>query len=144
MDTAAYLEASARAAASLASRPGPLALDVAAKVIADAIADGGKVLLCGNGGSAADAQHLAAELVGELGLGLHRSGNVVLGAAAAMAKGMTVLALLGPDEGTELDEHASIAMHVEGATTGIVQQGHITLGHALCARVERLLDTAGD
>lgn len=36
--------------------------------IADAVAGslekGGKILLCGNGGSAADAQHIAAELVG--------------------------------------------------------------------------------
>jgi len=30
---------------------------------------GGKVLFCGNGGSAADAQHLAAELVGRFGKG---------------------------------------------------------------------------
>lgn len=34
-----------------------------AGVVADAILRGGKVLLCGNGGSAADAQHLAAELL---------------------------------------------------------------------------------
>jgi D-sedoheptulose 7-phosphate isomerase len=36
----------------------------AAELIADAIGAGGQVLLCGNGGSAADAQHFAAELVG--------------------------------------------------------------------------------
>ena len=36
----------------------------AVDVTVDAIADGGRVLLCGNGGSAADAQHFAAELVG--------------------------------------------------------------------------------
>ena len=30
-------------------------------VIADAFKQGNKVLFCGNGGSAADAQHLAAE-----------------------------------------------------------------------------------
>jgi D-sedoheptulose 7-phosphate isomerase len=36
----------------------------AARTVADAIRDGGKVLLCGNGGSAADAQHFAGELVG--------------------------------------------------------------------------------
>ena len=36
----------------------------AADVIGAALADGGKVLVCGNGGSAAEAQHLAAELVG--------------------------------------------------------------------------------
>ena len=32
--------------------------------LAAAIGGGGKVLICGNGGSAADAQHFAAELVG--------------------------------------------------------------------------------
>lgn len=35
----------------------------AAAVVEDALRAGGKVLFCGNGGSAADAQHLAAELV---------------------------------------------------------------------------------
>ena len=34
------------------------------RVICDALAAGNKILLCGNGGSAADAQHIAAELVG--------------------------------------------------------------------------------
>ena len=36
----------------------------AAEVIGACLADGGKVLVCGNGGSAAEAQHLAAELIG--------------------------------------------------------------------------------
>jgi D-sedoheptulose 7-phosphate isomerase len=36
----------------------------AANVIAESLKSGGKVLLFGNGGSAADAQHLAAEFVG--------------------------------------------------------------------------------
>ena len=35
-----------------------------AEACASAIAAGGKVMFCGNGGSAADSQHLAAELVG--------------------------------------------------------------------------------
>jgi D-sedoheptulose 7-phosphate isomerase len=37
---------------------------VAAQAIAEALRAGGKLLAFGNGGSAADAQHLAAELVG--------------------------------------------------------------------------------
>ena len=37
---------------------------LAATRIAGALSAGGKVLLCGNGGSAADAQHIASELVG--------------------------------------------------------------------------------
>jgi phosphoheptose isomerase len=36
----------------------------AAELVRDAVLAGKKVLLCGNGGSAADAQHIAAELVG--------------------------------------------------------------------------------
>ncbi len=36
----------------------------AASLIASSLEAGGQVLLCGNGGSAADAQHLAAELTG--------------------------------------------------------------------------------
>ncbi|MBN2272070.1 MAG: SIS domain-containing protein [Sedimentisphaerales bacterium] len=36
----------------------------AAEMITDALKNGGTVYICGNGGSAADAQHIAAELVG--------------------------------------------------------------------------------
>lgn len=38
----------------------------AARAIARSLADGGKLMLCGNGGSAADAQHLAGEFVNVL------------------------------------------------------------------------------
>ena len=41
-----------------------LAVEEIAKSIIDSLQRGGKVLFCGNGGSAADAQHLAAELSG--------------------------------------------------------------------------------
>jgi D-sedoheptulose 7-phosphate isomerase len=40
------------------------ALERAIGIVADALAGGHKVLLFGNGGSAADAQHIAAEFVG--------------------------------------------------------------------------------
>lgn len=39
-----------------------------AAVLVKALKGGGKILFCGNGGSAADAQHLAAELAGRLRL----------------------------------------------------------------------------
>ncbi len=39
-------------------------IEKAAQIIIDCYQKGGKVLFCGNGGSAADAQHLAAELSG--------------------------------------------------------------------------------
>lgn len=41
----------------------PLISDVG-NLLRDCIQRGGKVLLCGNGGSAADSQHIAAEIVG--------------------------------------------------------------------------------
>lgn len=39
-------------------------IDMAAKTIEKSLRNGGKIHFCGNGGSAADAQHLAAELSG--------------------------------------------------------------------------------
>ncbi len=42
------------------------AINSAANRLVKAIANQGKIFLCGNGGSAADAQHLAAELVAKL------------------------------------------------------------------------------
>jgi len=46
----------------------------AAGIIANAFKSGGKVLLCGNGGSAADCQHMAAEFVGLLTKDFKRPG----------------------------------------------------------------------
>ena len=40
------------------------AITRASEIMRDAVLAGHKILLCGNGGSAADAQHIAAELVG--------------------------------------------------------------------------------
>ena len=36
----------------------------AGQICADALRSGKRIYLCGNGGSAADAQHIAAELIG--------------------------------------------------------------------------------
>ena len=189
-DVARYLADSAAVAASLAERPGAAAVERAARLVADALAGGGQVLFCGNGGSAADAQHLAAELVGRLRLerpayravalttdtsvltavgndygyaevfarqveGLGRPGDVLVAistsgrsdnvlraaaAAKARAKGMAVVAFLGPAP-SPLDDTAEVALHVDGDIAGLVQQGHITIGHALCGWVEqRLVD----
>jgi len=44
------------------------AVEIVTEEIVRSLRLGGKVLLCGNGGSAADAQHLAAELIGRFRL----------------------------------------------------------------------------
>ncbi len=49
-------------------------IEGAAKMIAESFKAGGKLLLCGNGGSAADCQHIAAEFVSTLSRDFKRSG----------------------------------------------------------------------
>jgi D-sedoheptulose 7-phosphate isomerase len=51
---------SVEAAGRLAARD----IEAAAKLMSSCLKAGGRVLLCGNGGSAADCQHMAGELVG--------------------------------------------------------------------------------
>ena len=43
---------------------GVVEVEKAAELLIDCVNDGGKIYWCGNGGSAADAQHLATELMG--------------------------------------------------------------------------------
>jgi len=54
-----HLEVSSKTLDSLAE-----SIEVAAKICIKSLQKGNKILIFGNGGSAADAQHLAAELVG--------------------------------------------------------------------------------
>lgn len=52
------------ALAELREPPYPALLSELAQLLAARLGEGSKAMFCGNGGSAADAQHLAAELVG--------------------------------------------------------------------------------
>src|SRR5690242_5457425 len=65
----------------------------AAAAIVGALRAGGKVLLFGNGGSAADAQHAAAELVGRF----ERQRQAL--AAIALTTDTSVITAIGNDEG---------------------------------------------
>ena len=53
---------------------GAQAIVQAALKLADVVSKGGKILLCGNGGSAADCQHIAAELTNRLRASTERPG----------------------------------------------------------------------
>ena len=68
-----------------------------AKVCAASIANGGKLLLCGNGGSAADAQHIAAEFLVRLRSHLNRDAIPAL----ALALDTSSLTACGNDYGFE-------------------------------------------
>jgi D-sedoheptulose 7-phosphate isomerase len=58
---ATHLDAAATLQREVATRCAE-SLDQAVAAIAGSLRDGGKLMLCGNGGSAADCQHVAAEL----------------------------------------------------------------------------------
>ena len=60
-----YLRETSETAARSAERCAD-AIAEAARILVESLRAGGKILLCGNGGSAADSQHLAAELVSTL------------------------------------------------------------------------------
>jgi D-sedoheptulose 7-phosphate isomerase len=73
------------------------AILAAAGLIARSLAQGGKLMLCGNGGSAADCQHLAAELVGQMN-GRQRPAL----AALALTTDTSALTAVGNDFGYEM------------------------------------------
>ncbi len=79
------------------------AVELLAAPIAEAIeamvgglVNNGKILACGNGGSAADAQHLAAELVGRFELERHEL------AAIALTTDTSVISAIANDYGYKL------------------------------------------
>lgn len=66
-----------------------------ANICVKALRNGNKIMLCGNGGSAADAQHLAAELVGKLNFKRPPL------AAIALTTDTSILTAIGNDYGFE-------------------------------------------
>jgi len=79
--------------------------------IADRIKNGNKVMFCGNGGSAADAQHLAAEMLIRLRPNINRAGM----AAIALAQDTSTITACGNDFGFDkLYERMVQALGKEG------------------------------
>ncbi|MGH9350331.1 MAG: D-sedoheptulose-7-phosphate isomerase [Vicinamibacterales bacterium] len=90
-----HLIAAAIAAHERMRRRDPAPLVAAAAAIVKAVTSGGKVLVFGNGGSAADAQHAAAELVGRF----ERDRPAI--AAIALSTDTSILTAVGNDFGFE-------------------------------------------
>ncbi|MDL2316119.1 D-sedoheptulose 7-phosphate isomerase [Desulfovibrio sp. OttesenSCG-928-A18] len=162
------------------------AIALLGKRMAVTIARGNKILLCGNGGSAADAQHLAAEFVnrfvmdrpplpaialttdtsaltaigndfgfslvfakqvqalgkaGDMLIALSTSGNsenILLALEAARERSVTTLGLTGKGGG-KMAALCDIVLAVEGESTALVQEVHITVGHVLCGLTDYYL-----
>jgi D-sedoheptulose 7-phosphate isomerase len=92
----AHLEASAALKVRVATELGA-AIVAAADMLGYTFASGRKVLLCGNGGSAADAQHMAAELVN--GLTADHRGRAL--PAIALTTDTSILTACANDQGYE-------------------------------------------
>lgn len=180
--------ASAKLKQELADGNIPETVSEMASRISASLRDGGKLMLCGNGGSAADAQHLAAELLvrlrasfnrrslpaltlatdtstltacgndfgfddifsrpleglgraGDVLLGITTSGsssNVIKALVTARTLGITTLGFLGKDGGSALPL-CDVALVVPSDQTALVQEVHITAGHALIEAIENQL-----
>jgi len=70
-------------------------IEKSAQMLADTLRNGGKILICGNGGSAADSQHIAAELVVRLRSHINRPAL----AAIALTVDSSILTAGGNDIG---------------------------------------------
>ena len=102
-----------------------------AEVIVEAYGAGRKVLLCGNGGSAADSQHIAAELVGRFYVN-----RAPLAAEALTVNTSTVTAI-----GNDFSFDDVFARQIQAlGQPGDVAIGISTSGNA--ENVKRALDTA--
>jgi D-sedoheptulose 7-phosphate isomerase len=90
--------------------------------ITQSIQNGGKIMLCGNGGSAADAQHLAAEMLVRLRPMNNREGV----AAITLAQDTSTITACGNDFGYEkLYERTLTSLGKEGdCLIGITTSGN--------------------
>lgn len=100
------------AARELLGDPGTIS--EVAECAVHALRSGGKILLCGNGGSAADAQHVAAELVGRFAL--ERKAYP----AIALTANSSIVTAIGNDYGFE----RVFARQVEA----LAQRGDVVVG----------------
>jgi D-sedoheptulose 7-phosphate isomerase len=182
------IAAAAVVAQRMADTPQTRAVTAAmAEAIITALRSGNKVLFAGNGGSAADAQHLAAELVGRFAydrpglpaiaittdtsamtaigndygydqvfsrqvealgvrgdvlIGITTSGkspNILKALEAARSRGVITVGWTGrisPDQFTAL---CDMVLTIDADTTARVQQGHMIVGHIVCALIERAM-----
>ena len=123
---AAWLARSAAATNAFAADSGAIALlgDISG-AIAKSLAAGGKLLVAGNGGSAADAQHIAAEFVGRMNY------DRAPLAAVALTTDTSALTAIGNDYGFDL--------LFERQVRGLGKRGDVVLGISTSGRSPNVL-----
>lgn len=161
-------------------------IETIAALIVETYRNGGKVLVAGNGGSAADAQHIAAELVsrfsfyrpalpamalttdtsiltaisndygfeslfsrqleasarpGDVFIAISTSGNspnIVRALTTASRLELVSVGLTGATGG-KMADLCHYCLNIPSTDTPRIQEGHITIGHILCASTEQAL-----
>jgi D-sedoheptulose 7-phosphate isomerase len=134
------------------------AIVLAAQMIRRALEAGNKVLVFGNGGSATDAQHFAAELVGRYVRERKGLAAIALTADSAIltsvsndfgfehvfsrqvealgqAGGLKTIGLTGRDGG-ETGRLVDVHVNVPGVSSAKVQEVHRTVLHVMCDLIE--------
>lgn len=158
-------------------------LESAADVCIQSLRNGGKILLAGNGGSAAQAQHMAGELVGRFAaerpglpamalttdtsiltaigndygyerlfarqvqahgkagdvfIGFSTSGNsanILRALEEAKRMGLARIGFTG-NRGERMKQLCDCVLEVPSPEAPRIQEGHLVLGHILCALIE--------
>jgi D-sedoheptulose 7-phosphate isomerase len=105
-------------------------INTACEMLISAIKDGKKIYLCGNGGSAADSEHIACELVGRL-----RKKAISVG-AYSLASNIPVLTAIANDYGYEtifakqlsvygVNGDILIALSTSGESTNVMRAAEV-------------------
>ncbi len=185
-----YFDGYARETARAASSIEPAALDQAAAILIDAYTRGAGVFCCGNGGSAAIANHLQCDhlkgirdrtdlaprvvslsanielmtaiandhgyeevfahqlqshaVPGDVLIAISSSGrspNIVSALRWARANALRTIALTGFDGG-EARALAEVAIHVDGANYGVIEDLHQAIMHAVAQYIRQSRMTA--
>ncbi len=108
------------------------------EILANALKQGNKALLFGNGGSAADAQHIAAELVGRFAFDRPALPALALSvnSSCVTAIGLKTIGLTGRSGGN-LRNAVDYCICVPSNETPRIQECHILVGHIISELVER-------
>ena len=133
----------------------------AAELMLQCLMNDGKILACGNGGSAADAQHFAAEMTGRFekermelaavalttdtsaltAIGNDYGFDHVFSKQAAHERDMHVIAMTGRDGGkiAAILKDTDVLLNVPYPRTARIQENHILLIHAMCDCIDSVL-----
>ena len=143
------------------------AVQDAVDAIVNCFRSGGRVYFCGNGGSAADAQHLAAEFSGRFYFDrpVRNSGrlaktiadyvralaniqpslpkvqaaeNILQAFEVCREKGVRTIAMTGATGG-RMKALADLLINIPSTDTPRIQEAHITVGHIICELVEQAM-----